>query len=550
MKRFIICMLALVFAVLPAYAETARVFAADTDSGAILIDENGALVTGLGEYDVIDLVSYGDCPADRQLFMVSQMDLSDGFFLEEEYGVFDDWDDALDDVDNWPDTEGLDEGYDMEGYDMEIVDDIPIDEHIEDGYDDDMGEYLSSYFEPEFLDTGYGVALMNARGELLTGFDYVSFQHDVENGVVAAYSFDGFVSMLDEQGNVLTPCDYTSIVSNGNGGFIAVKPEIDGETGDLSEIAPIVLISSDGSVSETGLYTYSYETLPGYYDGYMCTPVRPADADMEGYCEYMYIDANGAPAFGERFDYASDFVDGYAEVTDFDYNTCLIDTSGRRVVSGEYLYYDLGDENDDMPFIGNLPFGGFDLISRDDYSIVASFRPETEEGTLYAHNSGDGLIVAYSDTESMLLDGDGKVLYRGSLDEYAQIWYEYADSQPQRVLLTRFDGENYSMCVAQLDGTQVSDWYSEVMALSWTEDEGRYLVLDYELIEVMYDDTVGYEPDMDTFAYGVIDQDGNVVVEMRYDYFACLAPDRYWVAQGDVYSLMDADGNVIATLQE
>lgn len=547
MKRFLICVLVLAFAALPAFAESARVFVADTDSGAVLIDENGALVTSVGEYDIIDLISYGDCPADRQLFMVSQLDLSDGFFLEEEYGSgFEDWDDELDEVENWPDTEGLDEGYDME-----IVDDVPMEKAIEDeGWLDELSDSFSSYYEPDFLDTDYGVALMNARGELLTGFDYIGFQHDVENSVVAAYSFDGFVSMLDEQGNVLVPCDYTSVVSNGNGGFIAVKPEVDEETGDLSETAPVLFISADGTITETGLYTFSYETLTGFYDGYMCVAVCDPDAGMEGMVEYVYIDPQGAAAFGAGYSYATDFNGGYAEVMDEDYVARLIDTNGNYVTGDEYSYFDMGVANDVMPIIANRAEGGFDLLARNDLSVIASFAPESEDGTLYAYNTGDGLLMAYSDTENILLDGNGNVLYRGSLDEYAQTWYEYTDSQPQRMLLTRFDGENYSMCVAQLDGTQASDWYPEIMALSWQEGQGRYLVLDYELVEVMYDDTVGYEPDMDTFAYGVIDQDGNMVIDMQYDYLAWLAPDRYWVAQGSEYSLLDADGNVISTFRE
>ena len=75
-------------------------------------------------------------------------------------------------------------------------------------------------------------------------------------------------------------------------------------------------------------------------------------------------------------------------------------------------------------------------------------------------------------------------------------------------------------------------------------------MLDYELIEVEYDDVTGYEPDMDTCLYGVIDHDGNVVVDIAYDYFSPLAPDRYWAARDGVYSLMDSDGNVLATVTE
>ena len=124
MKKTVAFMLAMIITILPGFAEETRVFSARTDIGAVLITESGELVTEMGDYDVIDLISYDDCPPERQLFMVSMLDISDGFFLEDEYEEYfsdEDWDYGLDDVEAWPDTEGLDEGYDME-----IVDDMPI----------------------------------------------------------------------------------------------------------------------------------------------------------------------------------------------------------------------------------------------------------------------------------------------------------------------------------------------------------------------------------------------------------------------------------------
>ena len=105
------------------------------------------------------------------------------------------------------------------------------------------------------------------------------------------------------------------------------------------------------------------------------------------------------------------------------------------------------------------------------------------------------------------------------------------------------------MCVAEFDGTPVSEWYGDMSALSWVNGQGRYLALDYELTQIEYDDVTGYEPDMETFRYGVVDHDGNVVVELKYDYFMQLASDRYWAAQGGTYSLMDENGGVIAVFE-
>ena len=547
MKKTAAFILAMLMMIVPGFAMGERVFSADTDIGAVLITESGELVTGIGDYDVIDLISYDDCPPERQLFMVSMLDISDGFFLMEDYDEFfgdEDWDYDLDDVEAWPDTEGLDEGYDME-----IVDDMPVvsDMPLESEEEVDFGEYFTDDDFDEldgYMD--YGVALMNTKGELLTDFEYISFMHDVENAVVAAYDFEGFVTLLDEAGNVLVAGGYTSVVANGQGGYIAVQPVVDPETGDFSETAPIVRISADGEVEETGLYTFAYETLPGYSGGLMCVPVYDGGT---GVYAYIYIDAAGVDAFGKKFDYAASFIGGFAEVTGDDYSARLIDMSGEYVTDGGHRYFDMGTEGDGMPIVANLMDGGFELMSKDDGGVIATFLPETEGDMFYAYQSGDGLIVAYSDQTTMIIDGSGNVLYRGEGELYAQTWYEFADGVPGRMLLSDYSDGAMRMCVAEFDGTPVSEWYGDMSALSWVNGQGRYLALDYELTQIEYDDVTGYEPDMETFRYGVVDHDGNVVVELKYDYFMQLASDRYWAAQGGTYSLMDENGGVIAVFE-
>lgn len=571
-KRILACAACLMLLTVSAFADGERVFVAGTDDGSMLITESGAKITEAGEYDVIVPVTYDDCPAERMLFAVSHLDLGDGFFADEggeadwkdmeeaETGWEDmeeagtDWDDAwedeLDDVEAWPDEDGGLE----EGYDMDVVDDQEWSDFGEDGFyeDDFSGEEEFDYglLDDEYIDYGmeYGVALMNAAGELLTGFDYVSFDHDVENATVFACDFDGWVTALDERGNILAAGPYTSMVSDGNGGFFAVAPEMDEETGELSELAALVHVTAAGDINNTGLITNAYEPLSGFSDGLMCVMVCDGyDGESPAY-SCVYVDQNGADAFGCSFDFAASFMGGCAEVIDDNNIARLIDRNGNYVTDAEYSYFDCGEQDDGMSIVANLIDGGFDIISGDGFEIIASFRPENGATMLYAYHSGDGLIMAYSENEMMILDASGSVLYRGADDMYAYTWYEFCDSQPQRLLVTRGEGTNAANCVADLSGVQQSDWYREISALSWMGGEGRYLVCDYDLIEVTYDGVTVLEPDVDTCRYGVIDQDGNVVVEMKYDYFDCLAADRYWVSDGAGYQLLDDAGNVIAEM--
>ena len=580
MKRIIAIFVCLMLMIAPAFAEAERTFVVDTDIGTMLITESGAAVTAAGEYDSLTPITYGDCPPERMLYAVSSMDIGDGMFLdgtlfdggEEDWeelfpeedawldsddfgGEIDDegqWEDVPEDVEAWPEGEG---GLD-EDYDMEVVEDEQWpDEDIEAGEwpeeiaaDDEWEDPFADvpYEEDYFGFDSYNFALMSADGRLLTGFDYISFEHDVKNGVVAAYDFNGFVTMLDENGTPLASGSYTSVVSDTNGGFFAIMPTIDAATGDLSVTAPIVHIAATGDIAETGLYTFSFEQLPGFSEGLMCVSVCSADATEDTAPRYVYIDVNGTDVFGRSFAYASNFVGGCAEVYDDYYSAGLIDRSGEYAVSGDYAYFEFGSDAS-VPVIGNLMSGGFDIVSVADGSFIGSYRPENGAVTLYAFHSGDGLIMAYSDAEMFILDTNGEMLYRGAGDMYAYTWYEYADSRPERLLMTGMQDEEMLVCVADFDGAQKSGWYKEITALSWIGGEGRYLVGNYELIEVAYDDVIGYEPDPSTYRYGVIDQDGNTVIEMNYEYFVALSADRYWVCDNEAYMLMDADGAVLAS---
>ena len=561
MKKIIAAMLVMLMLMpaLPVLAEGERSFVVNTDSGAMLIDENGNALTEMGEYDVIDIISSRECPVERRLYMVTQMDLSGGFFMDgddysdEEYAAdlmdddwSDGWDEELDDVEEWPvDLESL-----SDGYEMEVIDDVPVDEETEtDQYggvlDDDFGMDESDYMDYGF---SYGVALMNAKGELLTDFDYIAFSHDYVNGVIEAYTFEGFVTMLDEQGNVLTEGMYTSIVSDCTGGFFAVMPDIDPVTGDFSEVAPIVHISADGAIAATGMYTFSYETLPGFSAGYMCVLLCDSNATADSEYQYAFIDVNGTEQFGKRFEYAANFIGGVAEVNDSDYQVHLINTSGEYVTGEGYSYFDFDSTNKSMPIVGNLADGGFDLISASDYSVIASFRPGEEDYYFTAFNSGDGFIFASSEKRQLVLDAAGNILWEGEnlMERDVYTGYEHYDSVPERLVVT-FAGETGAE--AYLTGFDLNAYgsgYREIYPISWIGGEGRYQVIDYDVIEQEYDDVIGLEPDFETIVYGVIDQEGNIVIPMEYDYLISLDHDRYWVGKGTNYKLLDMNGKVIA----
>lgn len=546
MRKLTAVLICLMLLVPAALAESAETMVVDYGSGSMLITADGTPLTEVGDYDFIYRVTNGDCPSERVLYYATS-DISVAYDDSELEG----------EVEDWPTDEGeLDEG--------EEVIDIPIDqteqpeEEPEDEYEiddvvgsmgDDMSE-LDSYFETN-------CALMDATGRLLTDYAYTMFTHDVENAVVIGYRTDGFVSALDEKGNVLLEGAYAAVVSDTKGGFFVTKPDLNetDEYGDFFYKAPLFHVLSDGTEQDTGIVTGTYD-LSGFSSGFMCV-AKYADLgvfgqddmdDMENVedgdeMSYIFIDADGNDAFGVSFTGAYNFSGNYADVTDQDYNERLIDKTGAFATEKAYSWFDCGSADDDMPIVANLVDGGFDLLSKEDLSIVKSFAPEEADGTLYAYQSGDKLIFAFSDARKYIINAAGDAVYEGDAGVDAYTYYFSCDSQPQRILVAEGDWPEEACRVMDLSGNATSDTYQEITALTWIGGAGRYQVASYDVIDS--DDAEYKDADYDSYRYGVIDQDGNTILEMKYTEMTYLAPDRYWVSDGSVYQLMDSDGNVI-----
>jgi len=280
----------------------------------------------------------------------------------------------------------------------------------------------------------------------------------------------------------------------------------------------------------------------------MCVPVCEKGAGVDSAYRYVYIDTAGQAVFGRYFEYAGNFTGGVAEVTDEDSQVRLINTAGEDLTEGYYSYFDCGSEGDMMPIIGNLVDGGFDLISKTDYSVIAEFRPEEGVYNMSAFHTGDGFIMVNTDSENILLDASGSVLWRGEYTEemYVSTGYAYTDSQPQRMVVNYITEDGAQSYVTDFALNTLGDAYREVYPVSWIGGIGRYIVANYDLVEREHDDVIYLEPDFESYAYGVIDQEGNAVIPMDYDYLVGLDADRYWAGSGVNYYLLDQDGKVIA----
>lgn len=573
MRKIIALILTLMLMATCAFAEGGLTMIIDTDMGSMLITEDGTPVTEMGEYDVIYCITYDPCEPERLLYAVTSFDgvlinLSDmeGVTIEEwpeDGGELPEGDDSEIVIDEW-EVSDSDEG---EGQ-VEFTEG----EEIELEWDEDWSEEDWYDFEGDYFDSLY--AVMNAKGEVISDFDYITFTHDVENAVVFATRADSLTDVLDEQGNVLLSTDYALMASDGNGGYFATKPDLNmiDEYGEFPTVSPLVHVASDGTETDTGYSTGTYE-LGVFNSGYLCVPLysqpdmemfdeeseeETEDEDFEDYEEYddnyyydaegyVYLNAQGENAFGKEFTYATMFTDGYAEVEDENYTARLIDTTGNYVTEKEYSGFDRGEPGDDMPIIANIYGGGFDLLDRSELTILASFGDEYG-AELFAAQAGGDFIMAYSDTTMMIMDRNGSVIYETGEDTddvYAYTWYTYCEGQPERILISKGEWPSAKCTLMDTQGNTIGGEYPEMTALSWKDGQGRYLVSSFDVIEENYDGETYYDADYESYLFGVIDQDGNTILETKYPMINCIAANRYWVYDGENYQLMDENGNVL-----
>jgi hypothetical protein len=534
MRKIAAILICLALLVPAALAEGVETMVVDYGDGSMLITADGTELTQVGDYGFIYRVSDSDCPADRVLY-----------YATSDASVSPDDSAADGEVEAWPSAQGnLEEG-------SEVLD-IPLNQTEQPDEEVSIGDVVESNYDMGDFDGPFetSCALMDSQGNLLTDFAYTMFTHDVKNALVVGYRTDGFVSALDEKGNVLLEGEYAAIVSDTQGGFFATKPDLTmiDEYGDFYYKSALMHVRADGTENDTGIITGTYD-LSGFSSGLMCVSTFPdlgtfGEDDTEDDAEdmsYIFVDPDGNDAFGQVFTGAYNFSGNYADVTDADYNERLIDRTGAVVTDKAYSWFDFGAEGDGMPIVANLVDGGFDLLSKDDLSVVKSFAAPETGAAYYAYQSGDHLIFAFSDDDMSILDAAGEVIYEGAASVDAYTYYNYADSQPGRILVSEGDWPEEKCRLMDLSGNATSEDYQEITALTWVGGAGRYQIASYNVV----DSGEGKDADYDSYRYGVIDQDGNTILEMKYTEMSYLTPDRYWVSDGSVYQLVDANGNVV-----
>lgn len=409
----------------------------------------------------------------------------------------------------------------------------------------DLGlEYDPETAEEMLYEMGYTrMALMDADGQLLTGFDYDGMDYD--NGQVS-FSLPGetpAVGGMDADGHVLIPPEYAALRHLGGGKWLGMAmpddparvERVDDGEGGYSEIIhyEIVFIDTDGSVRPLGLHSTD----------------RYFNMNAEGICaiwdvdeyggETVYIDADGALMFEKGFRYAENFEGNYAVVAVGD-RYGVIDRQGEYVLPPEYDYINRDTEKLTIARKG-MSFEVYDPESMRQIMTLEYAEDTDVDVTAVTPD----LVGVVTDGATAIYNIDGRLLFDKPQGENVQLYGYPRDFQ--RLVADSGDWPEDYYHLIDLEGNAVGDDYRMLSVVGWQDGHGRFITGDYRVVK---DEAGDYMVDWNTYRYGLIDEDGNTLLPTIYDELRALSFDRYWAVQGDISGMIDAEGKWYYTVSD
>ena len=375
----------------------------------------------------------------------------------------------------------------------------------------------------DFVDSP--VALMDARGALVTGFDYSVL--DYANGYVL-FTLPGeehLTGAMDAQGHVVMAAEYAALKPQGDG-WLALKAV--GE-----DRYALVRIAADGSVRELGLHTDNC-----YFN-----------VDPEGVCvmsgmeeyggQWVFIGPDGGVMFDRGFDYADDFQGDYAVVEERE-RCGVIDRTGAFAAPPEYDYIQWEPGKPCIAVKG----AAYDVYDPESFERLASFDFASAGDVGVSALTAD-LVGVTVDDKSRVYTTQGELLLEASGGESIQM-YGYG------VKTNRLIGESGSWPddrarLIDLEGNVVSGDYQFINDGVWRDGHGRYITGTFRI----YKNADGENSvEWNSYRYGLIDDDGKQLLPQVYDGLRVLSFDRFWAVQGNVRGMIDAEGKWYCTFSE
>lgn len=367
-------------------------------------------------------------------------------------------------------------------------------------------------------------AVMDAQGKLLTGYVYQSLIYDAKSGLISFYQNE-LTGLMDRDMNLVVPPEYTNLVPNGQGGYLALRTSPYDETPD-----GVYCLDAQGNETATGVKIIS--SMYTFQDG-LCAAMSPDGG------RYGYLNAEGRWEIQPQYSWAGDFLNGYA-VANMDSGSGIIDKSGNWALTPKYTSLDVNVQDQQMPIIAVKDNTTIYLLDRASFNTIATFTGDD----IYGYSSDNGYIVLTMDDSVALVDKTGKVLSTLSSQGYFNTW---GDMGGLVILSDGTWGDAICSLYDVANERTVAGPYQELMLLGTTGGAPYFAFSTYRTREYNdeYSGTSFLTEVPGTRRTGIVDKAGKEVLPAQYDTLYQLADNRFWAETATRTGIIDLSGKWI-----
>ena len=318
---------------------------------------------------------------------------------------------------------------------------------------------------------------------------------------------NGLCGAMDARGNIIVPAEWPQLISNGEGGFLA----LDGEG---------MLYHLDGSVSPAPLGLRLTGGLSAFAEG------RMPYTDESG--AYGCLDAAGSVAIPASFDWIGGFRDG-ASIAVSDKQYGLIDRFGDWIVPPRYRWMQRG-----QGFIAALTESGSLRLLSTDGKTLRHIRARATQAAVVGEYA-----ALWDEKTAQLYDARGRCVLEAAPDAL------FFPSEGGQIIVSegRWDApEQYLM---KSDGSVQEGRYPRITPLL----PGRYAFLTMQGVEYYSEllDSLQISWNYSTARWGLMDSRGATLLPAEYLEIRAVGGDRLILRTGDTLIFTDQDGNPLRT---
>ena len=317
-------------------------------------------------------------------------------------------------------------------------------------------------------------------------------------GDVLLFRLGGLYGAMDLDGNALIAPEWAQLTYAGEGAFLALRGDLyDDRPDELMSVAPGEAPVATGSATANG--------LRGFHDGRM--------AFMQSDGQYGYVDALGRQVIPPQWQYAGDFSEGVAIVSDGS-GLGLIDTEGRIVLTPTFPWLRRGEG-----MLAALTAGGaLEVYTVDGSELRCTVEMAAEEAELcgpYVILRDAAAARVYDQSGDCVCETERSTLFFPGLDG-------------QLIAVTGEWGES-CQCLLNPDGSAASGMYQRILPLCG----GRYAFLSFS------------SGDYDGARCGLLSSDGQVLLPAEYREILPSGEDRLILVTDNSVAFADPDGSVL-----